>query len=306
MIINQNESRLSQLLTINQELIRSDSPSIKKLLYNESDEFWFWLLTDGYSADSRIIKSLPTMPEERIQLNFTGRCGKDALLDAFSAYQFFKNIAKKHLKKVSDQDAILDFGCGWGRIIRFFLKDLESSQIYGADCYKEMIDLCKQQNLNCNFDFIEPMPPIKYQDNMFDVIYLFSVFSHLSEEAHLAWLGEFQRILKPGGIFIATTRPAEFIEYCQMLAKKKDVVEWALGSAIAFSDPAMSLRDYQDGKFVHAPTGGGGVLDKSFFGESCIPEQYVKTKWNKFFNEIEYIPASSHKQFDQTVIVGIK
>jgi len=282
------------------------APSIKKILSNENDEFWFWLLTDGYSVDPIMEKILPAMPEERIQLNFTGRCGKDALYEGFSAYQFFKQIAEKHSKKVLDQKAILDFGCGWGRIIRFFLKDLEPSQIYGADCYKEMIDVCKKQNLNCQFDAIDPMPPTKYQDDMFDVIYLYSVFSHLSEDAHMAWLKEFHRILKPGGVFIATTRPVEFIEYCLNLAKKKEVDEWALGSVIAFSDPAKSVRDYYEGKFVHSPTGGGGVLDKSFFGESCIPEYYVRNTWNRYFPEIEYIPASEHKKFDQNVIVGIK
>jgi SAM-dependent methyltransferase len=160
--------------------------------------------------------------------------------------------------------------------------------------------------MECNFDAIDPMPPIKYPNNMFDVIYLYSVFSHLSEAAHQSWLNEFHRILKPGGIFIATTRPIEFIEYCQVLARKKQVNEWERGSTLAFTDPDQAIIDYKNGKFIFSPTGGGGVLDKSFFGESCISERYAKNNWNKFFKAIEYIPASSHKQFDQTVIVGIK
>lgn len=297
-----NEDRLENLSKLN----GSDTISLKQLLSGESDDFWFWLLTDGYSFNSCIQKLLPTMPEERIQLNFTGRSGKNALSEAFAAYQFFKDIAEKHSKPIPDQKAILDFGCGWGRIIRFFLKDLEPSKIFGADCYKEMIDICRQQNLNCNFDVIDPMPPILYQDDMFDIIYLYSVFSHLSEQAHLAWLNEFHRILKPGGVCIATTRPVDFIEYCRVLAKKDDVDEWARGSVNAFSDPEIALRDYREGKFVHAPTGGGGVLDKSFFGESCISELYVRNHWKHYFSKIEYLLSHEHKKFDQNVIVGIK
>lgn len=299
-------NRLKEIVHLYQESINSRNISIKKLFFTESDDFWFWLLTDGYSVDSSVKKLLPTLPDERTQLNFTGRSGKDALSEGFAAYQFFKYISEKHAKKVSDQNAILDFGCGWGRIIRFFLKDLEPSQIYGVDCYREMIDLCRHQNLPCNFEWIDPMPPIHYRNNMFDIIYLYSVFSHLSEESHLVWVKEFHRILKPGGVLIATTRPVEFIEYCQKLARIKNLDESARGAAIAFPELAKSLQDYHDGKFVFSPTGGGGVLDKSFFGESCISESYVREHWNGYFSEIEYIPANEHKKFDQNVIVGIK
>jgi 2-polyprenyl-3-methyl-5-hydroxy-6-metoxy-1,4-benzoquinol methylase len=302
----EHQTKLKEILNSAHFNFESNNISLKKLFFDVSDDFWFWLFTDGYASDPRLKKILPTMPDKRIQQNFTGRSGKDAFSEAFSAYILFKQITEKHAKKISDQNAVLDFGCGWGRIIRFFLKDLEPSQIYGADCYKEMIDICNNSNLNCNFDTIDPMPPIKYQDNMFDVIYLYSVFSHLSEEAHLVWLKEFHRILKPGGIFLATTRPVEFIEHCKNLAKMKKINEWELGSTIAFSEPEQAYRDYNEGKFVHSSTGGGGVLDKSFFGESCISESYVRNNWNKFFSELEYIPFKKHTQFDQNMIVGIK
>jgi len=301
-----NDALLEEILASHQNDLESGEVSLKQLFSGVSDEFWFWLFTEGYLADERLIKLLPGMPDERIQLNFTGKSGRAALEEAFLAYQLIHQIADSHAKKISDQDAILDFGCGWGRIIRFFLKDLEPGRIYGADCYKEMIDICNNSNLNCNFDTINPMPPIKYTDGKFDIIYLYSVFSHLSESAHLAWLNEFHRILKPGGILIATTRPIEFIEYCHILAEKKQINEWELGSTIAFPDPDQAIFEYNKGNFVFSPTGGGGVLDKSFFGECCIPEQYVHSKWRSYFTEIEYIPASSHKQFDQTVIIGIK
>ncbi len=301
------QGALTLLLQSNFELKYYDDPvCLKNIFSNIDDEFWFWILTEGNQIDPRIQKILPLMPEEEIQLNFTGRCGKDALTEAFSAYKFFKKLAKEHGKEIAKQETILDFGCGWGRIIRFFLKDLNPTQIFGTDCFREMIDICNNSNMHCNFDANDPMPPLKYSDNMFDIIYLYSVFSHLSEEAHLAWLKEFHRILKPGGIFIATTRPIEFIEYCHFLAQKKKVSKWERGSKLAFPDPNQAIIDFKKGNYIFSPTGGGGILDKSFFGECCIPEQYVKEKWKKFFKEIEYIPASFHHQFDQTVIVGIK
>jgi ubiquinone/menaquinone biosynthesis C-methylase UbiE len=165
-----------------------------------------------------------------------------------------------------------------------------------------MIDLCKTQNLRYNFEAIDPMPPTRFAVDSFDMIYLYSVFSHLSEEAHLAWLSEFKRIMKPGGIVIATTRPRSFIYHCYELSKKTNLEIWQQGAAGSFPDPGEALADYDNGKFVHSPTGGGGVLDRSFYGESCIPKKYVETNWTKLFPHIGFIYVEDHQSFDQDVI----
>jgi len=44
------------------------------------------------------------------------------------------------------------------------------------------------------------MPPMSYEDNMFDFVYSISIFTHLPEDMQFAWLQELQRITKPGGI----------------------------------------------------------------------------------------------------------
>jgi SAM-dependent methyltransferase len=40
---------------------------------------------------------------------------------------------------------------------------------------------------------------LDYADQSFDLIYAFSVFTHLDVAAQKAWLDEFRRILRPGG-----------------------------------------------------------------------------------------------------------
>ncbi len=276
--------------------------SLKKVFGDVSDDFWYWLFTIGYDNNVLIRQFFPSMPDEETQTNFTGRSGHLALSEAFAAYQLFKGILLNNSKDIGKFTTVLDFGCGWGRIIRFFLKEVEASGLWGIDCYKEMIDLCKKQNIGCNFKVIDTMPPTQFAPSTFDLIYLYSVFSHLSEEAHLRWLGEFNRILKPNGMVIATTRPRNFINTCIELSKQQNLKDFQRGAACSFTNPEKDLLDYDAGRFVHSATGGGGVLETSFYGESCIPKQYVEKNWVRFFSKVGYIYAEDHKSFDQDVI----
>lgn len=277
-----------------------------KIFEKVDDDFWYWLFTDGYDNNTVLRQALPGLPDKQVQVNFIGRSGHLALWEAFEAYRLFKTIFSEHSKDIRECSAIMDFGCGWGRIIRFFMKDVDAASLWGVDCYPEMLDICKNENLRCNLDVIDPMPPTRFQPETFDLIYLYSVFSHLSEKAHLLWLKEFRRILKPSGMVIATTRPRSFIHRCIDLRKQNVLHSWEKGAAVSFEYPEQDLEDYDAGRFVHSATGGGGVLEESFYGESCIPQKYVENTWTRFFLEVGYIPADTHKRFDQDVIFAKK
>lgn len=246
------------------------------------------------------------MPDEKIQINFTGLGGHQTLSQAFAFYRIAKGLVARNSRDIRECTAALDFGCGWGRLIRFFLKDIDASGLWGIDCLKDMIGLCKTQNLRCNFEVSEIMPPSRFGSNTFDLVYLYSVFSHLSEEAHLAWLKEFARILKPGGMVVATTRPKAFIEHCHDLSRRSKLEDWQVGAAKSFSDPEKALADYDRGEFVHSPSGAGDVLNTSFYGETCIPKKYVENNWTRIFSKAGYISMEEHGSFDQAVIFAKK
>ena len=48
------------------------------------------------------------------------------------------------------------------------------------------------------------LPPLNISDHSVDVLYCVSVFTHLSENQHNAWLKEILRVLKPGDLFVGT------------------------------------------------------------------------------------------------------
>lgn len=273
-----------------------------------SDDFWFWIYTKGYTYQPKLHQILPSMPEERLQLQFTGISGYETLEQAFSFYRLLKTSIVKQGLTIKSNSKILDFGCGWGRITRFFLKDLPESNIYGIDCDEYIIKVSQNSNFNCNFETNDIYPPTNFKDDTFDLIFSYSVFSHLSEDAHRKWLIEFRRILKPGGILFVTTRDRNFIISCSKIREieNNEIPFFATGTANSFLDTEKCLKEYDSGNYLYSGVGGGGIRDSSFYGETCIPKKYSDKEWIKYFRYTDYIFSYDHRCFNQNVIIAKK
>jgi len=79
------------------------------------------------------------------------------------------------------------------------------------------------------------------------------------------WYKEFYRILAPDGLLITTTRSRMFIE-----SNKTQ------NHSPHFKNLDECLSMYDEGRFVHQSTGGGGILTQDFYGETCIPKKYFQ------------------------------
>ena len=97
---------------------------------------------------------------------------------------------------------VLDFGCGCGRTIRWFLRDAGAAEFHGVDVDAAAIDWCKTNLRRGCFLANAPTPPLPYPAGYFDCVYCISVFTHLNESMQDAWLTELKRILKPGGVLL--------------------------------------------------------------------------------------------------------
>jgi SAM-dependent methyltransferase len=267
-----------------------------------NDETWFWMNTTARRRRSAIANLVPQMPEVSMQETFTGQSGDATLREGFDAYKIFKTCYETHVGPIGSCRAVLDFGCGWGRIIRFFLKDLEPEKLFGVDHSEEVIRACRDTNKWCSFTLIEPDAPTSLPRESFDLIYLYSVFSHLPEEMHWAWLKEFHRLLQPGGMLIATTRARDFIQMCKTLRDDPQLnakPQWLSQSARVFVDADATMSAYDNGKFCYESIGAEGRW--SFWGEACIPRLYVEKYWKENFDVCEYI--EDPKTCPQNVIV---
>jgi SAM-dependent methyltransferase len=254
---------------------------------------WFNLVCESYTAVEcqYLGKKLPRFPADEIQINTTGQSGCDTLCEAFIFYDDCLKCFEKSKNFNNDNKVIMDFGVGWGRILRFFLRDFKPEDMVGVDINPELLDICKS-----TFDFgkfirSNAMPPLDIGDESTDFIVGYSVFSHLSEDVCYAWMKEFSRILKPGGMLALTTRGRWFFDYCDSL-KLQEGYSGAL--AYMFDDFGKARDEYDSGKIVHTSgngISGGGVLNESFYGETFIPESYAKEKYSNLldFVKFEYV-----------------
>ncbi len=104
----------------------------------------------------------------------------------------------------------------------------------------------------------------------FDLVYAYSVFSHLSAPLADAWVHEFARVLKPGGILIVTSRGRSFIDF--VVRARAEGHDW---TPRACYDPAAAYRAFDAGQVVFDGTSREVVRDASFYGHALIPVAHV-------------------------------
>ena len=254
-----------------------------------SDDDWLALLVRSVTEPVIDGVRMPGFPDDVLQRNTVGSAGEHALREAFTFVSFVKKHARQLGRPVNSETLVLDFGCGWGRILRCFLKDCPAANLRGVDVDPMLIEACRSSFPYCAFDQVTPLPPTSFADGSFDLITAYSVFSHLAEHASLAWVKEFSRLLRPGGILAVTTQRRDFIEYCRSLRGQEHEFGWHRVLANSFVDTDAAYAAYDAGQYLYAPTGGGPSRPSDFYGEALIPKAYVQERWTTFLKFVDFV-----------------
>ncbi len=247
-----------------------------------------WLEYNLFPEKGRLESGLPIpdLPPEDIQLKFTGRSGRQNLEQAFAFYKIVLENCQ-----VSSSSQILDFGAGWGRVSRFWLREVPINQVWSVDPYSTAVHWMRETNLRTNTLQINPRPPIpELFSSQFDVIYAYSVFSHLSEDYFLRWDESLRSLLKPDGRLVYTTRGLQYIRFIQQKNWKQR----------AFGDYERLLNAYKNGKFLfYKDRDSSNELSGDWYGEAFIPEGYARDLYGSSL--VKFI--DSPKGVDQSVII---
>ena len=118
--------------------------------------------------------------------------------------RLIRELLREAGSSVEDLDALLDWGCGCGRVIRHWSL-LPDTRICGCDINPKMVDWCNEHLPFAEVVVNELAPPLPYPDSTFDLVYGFSVVTHLDEGLQRAWMEECSRVLKAGGYLLIST-----------------------------------------------------------------------------------------------------
>ncbi|MBY0423688.1 MAG: class I SAM-dependent methyltransferase [Parvularculaceae bacterium] len=199
---------------------------------------------------------VPIPPPHLIML-VLGHTDWRAFLGGEAALRVYADAAARNGVDFAAARRVLDLGCGCGRLARHLPK-ATSAEIYGADYNPQLARWCAR-NLHGTFTVNQNLPPLDYADGFFDVIYLNSVFTHQRLQTQNAWLAEFCRVLRPGGLALVTFHDEDHASVPKVGLSRADVVARGL---IVHNDRAEGsnfMATYQSRAFARAQF--GAVLD---------------------------------------------
>jgi SAM-dependent methyltransferase len=244
------------------------------------DDLWTLLLSRQYERYPNIRAFLPELPEPSLQVRWNGAAGLQLLDQSKSFYVKAKQRFSRHSETALPDAGVLDFGCGWGRLTRFFARDVAPGSLFGCDPVEDILDVCRQLRVPAvlaRCDFVPERLPF---EERFDLVFAFSVFTHISEAAHEACLRAIHAALNPGGLLIVTIRSPAYLGHSgamhELLA--------SLGP-----EPLAALAEPRYLFVPHAADPGHPQYHEGemTYGETVISLPYIERRWTPLFELLD-------------------
>lgn len=147
----------------------------------------------------------PIPPEESI-LRVAGYTSTSKfLLDGYTTLLKLEEVLQRFAgRSVREFSAVLDWGCGCGRLSRQLLDRLNGTGaiLKGVDIDPLNVAWCQSNLPGGSFGVCQLAPPTQEPSAAFDLIIGISVLTHLDEGMQHAWLAELKRVSRQGAILL--------------------------------------------------------------------------------------------------------
>jgi SAM-dependent methyltransferase len=189
-----------------------------------------------------------------------------------SHFESYMRLFREHWHERDKKIAVLDWGCGCGRIIRHFLETgISCERLVGVDIDRDNIEWCRKHLLGAEFYATDLRPPLPFDDASFDLVYGNSVFTHLDELHQDLWLTELRRILQPNGIIVVSVHGA---------------------TALAYGSAPQHLIDAWDEQGIIHPGRNqdldGFISDPEYYWDTYHTQKYIYEHWGHVFDILAY------------------
>jgi SAM-dependent methyltransferase len=182
-------------------------------------------------------------------------------------------LLEKHGSTVEGLGAVLDFGCGCGRVLRHW-SSLPGTRVYGCDINPKMVEWCKRNLRFAEVALTNLSPPLPYESESLGLVYAFSVFTHLSEGLQHAWIDECFRVLEPGAYLLLSTLGEHYVSLDRLTESER--------------------RSFSDGNLVVLYEGSPGTSLCSAYH----PLEYVSARLAPEYEHVDSLPAADDGHHD--------
>ena len=191
-----------------------------------------------------------------------------------SAFVKLERTLNKTLGKgYEDFPRVLDWGCGCGRVARYF-ESRPGCAVVGIDIDQSNVAWCTENLPFASFSACQVDPPTGLADGAFDLIVGISVMTHLSEADRFVWLEELSRVADDGAIALLTVNGAAAL--CQT-----DVGVGSLGlwkqSGMLDVGVSLSAKDLS--------------AEPDRYIDCFLTEEYIRDRWSHYFDVVDIIPG---------------
>jgi SAM-dependent methyltransferase len=194
---------------------------------------------------------------------------------------------RKHLG-AADNLAILDFGCSSGRVLRHFYPEAKEKgwTLHGVDVQARPIQWMREF-LPATFCIYtgSTMPMLPFPDNHFDVIYGFSIFTHIKYHWDM-WLLELKRVLKPGGLLIQTIHT----EHAWQRYYESRNEDWVRKN---HSAKMLETREMPHDYFLYGDIG----VSQAFWKRDV-----ARAYWGRYFEVLDVLPPPDARSFQDWMV----
>lgn len=178
------------------------------------------------------------------------------------------------------RERYLDFGGSTGRVSRHATRD-PKREVWHCDINVNWIAWINQnfnRPIHAFQNRIQPALPL--EDNYFDLISAYSVFTHLDQD-EMTWLLELRRILRPGGYLYLTVLDENAWD-------RLSNPEWEW----LFKSIARGNNDELLAELCKTPLVDRVVIEyasvEAYNINTFLPRKYLREKWGPLFSHVEF------------------
>jgi SAM-dependent methyltransferase len=214
-------------------------------------------------------------PGEKRRLRVHGNTDlRSFLIQGSSAFVKLERALQKSVGKGYEAfPRVLDWGCGCGRVARYF-RDLPDVALHGVDIDANNVEWCRENLGFGTFSSCRADPPMPYEDGSFDLVFGISVMTHLAEGDRTKWLHELDRITADGAVLLLSIQGTPAL--CRSRVETETLIRFRQSG---FLDVDMSL----------AAEDLSSESDR--YIDCFLSEDYVRHRWSEIFDVLDVLPG---------------